>query len=630
MVSTANGHGTAHRGAAVLAALGIVYGDIGTSPLYAFREAVHAGAGSGLSAEESVFGVLSLITWALILVISIKYCIFILKADNRGEGGILALIALVNPARFARRWQYPVVAVGLVGAALLYADGAITPAISILSAAEGVAVYAPGLQSAIVPLTTVVIVLLFLMQRQGTARISRVFGPVILIWFLVIGILGLVSIVGMPGVLRALGPHYALRFLFDEGGTSLAIIGAVFLVVTGGEALYADMGHVGRRPIRITWFAVVLPALLLNYFGQGALVLAQPDAIENPFYRLAPEWAHWPMIALATAAAIIASQAIISGAFSLTQQAVNLGFLPRMRIVHTAGEMRGQIYVPFVNWLLLAATLAAVWGFGTSSALAGAYGVAISALMAITTILASLVALRWGYPKAVVYAIAAAILFVDLSFAIATFTKIAVGGWFPIVGAVGIVLLMLTWRTGRRLLQVARDKQRMPTADFVAKLAEKGGIVRVPGTALFLSTATAAIPRILIRHLKLNHSLHEEVFVVSVTTVETPRVDYDSRIAVEEVSPGIRRITLRFGFMETPDVPWALIAATAAGRCPELDPGEVTYFVGRETVVPTPGGGMAPWRERLFSFMSRNAQMSAAHFHLPLAQVIEVGIPLEI
>ncbi|MGV8840157.1 MAG: potassium transporter Kup [Bauldia sp.] len=630
MVSTANGHGTALKGAAVLAALGIVYGDIGTSPLYAFREAVHAGAGSGLGAEESVFGVLSLITWALILVISIKYCVFILKADNRGEGGILALIALVNPARFGGRWQYVVIAIGLIGAALLYADGAITPAISILSAAEGIAVYAPRLESAIVPATTVLVLALFLVQRQGTARISRVFGPVILVWFVAIGGLGLVSIIGMPDVLRALGPHHALRFLVDEGGASLAIIGAVFLVVTGGEALYADMGHVGRRPIRLTWFAVVLPALLLNYFGQGALVLAQPDALENPFYRLAPEWAHWPMIALATAAAIIASQAIISGAFSLTQQAVNLGFLPRMRIIHTAGEMRGQIYVPLVNWLLLAATLAAVWGFGTSSALAGAYGVAISALMAITTILASLVALRWGYPKVVVYAVAATILLVDVSFAVATFTKIAVGGWFPIVGAVGIVLLTLTWRTGRRLLQVARDEQRMPTAEFVAKLAEKGAIVRVPGTAMFLSTATATIPRILIRHLKLNHSLHEEVFVVSVITVETPRVDYESRIEIEDVTPGIRRITLRFGFMETPDVPWALIAATAAGRCPELDPSEVTYFVGRETVVPTPGGGMAPWRERLFSFMSRNAQMSAAHFHLPLAQVIEVGIPLEI
>jgi KUP system potassium uptake protein len=451
----------ANRGpvaAATLAALGIVYGDIGTSPLYALKEAARAAGAGGPPPPDAVVGVLSVILWSLIIVVSLKYALLILRADNRGEGGIVAMLALLG-ARDAKRgtWRAYLLVLGLVGAALLYGDGVITPAISVLSAVEGLKLDAPQLEPVIIPLTLAILVALFLVQHRGTGFIGAIFGPVMLLWFLLIGILGIGGILQAPGVLAAVNPFRALDYLLRAGsGIGLTVLGAAFLAVTGGEAMYADMGHFGRLPIRLGWFVVALPGLVLNYFGQGALLMVHPDAIENPFFLLAPDWAHYPLVAFATAAAIIASQAIISGAFSLTQQAIQLGFLPRMRVLHTASHERGQIYVPLVNWLLAAVTLGAVVAFGSSEALAGAYGVAVSLLMAITTVLAALVALRWGYNPVLVVAVNGAFLLGDLLFFAANATKLHHGGWFPLVLAAAIAFLMLTWRKGALLLEAAR------------------------------------------------------------------------------------------------------------------------------------------------------------------------------
>lgn len=618
--------------AATLGALGIVYGDIGTSPLYAFKEAVKAATASGAPVGDAVLGIVSLIIWSLILIISLKYAILIMRADNRGEGGIVALLALLR-ARHARpgTWRAAVLMLGLLGAALLYGDGAITPAISVLSAVEGLKVDAPKLAPLVVPITIAVLVCLFAVQRRGTGFIGGIFGPIMLAWFFVIAILGIRGIAMAPGILGAFNPLNAIGFLIQAPTwVAFAVLGATFLAVTGGEAMYADMGHFGRAPIRLAWFAIVLPALVLNYFGQGALLLSDPNALDNPFYQLAPNWFHYPLVAFATVATVIASQAIISGAFSLTQQTIQLGFLPRLNIFHTASHERGQIYVPVVNWTLAVATLGAVIGFGTSDALAGAYGIAVSLLMAITTFLAALVAIQWGFNKFLVFAVNGFFLIIDLIFFAANSVKLLEGGWFPLLLAAAVAFLMLTWRRGQRLAEKARSTMRESEGDFIKNLCENPP-ARLPGTAAFFTSGTVGIPLPLSHHLRHIYALHERVLLVTVLTSEDPRVLKEDRVELRDLSAGVTRVTLHFGFTESPSVPEGLsYAMEKAGlSCGKLH--EISYYIGRETIIPTAHiPGMWVWREALFSFMQRNAERSAAYFCIPAAQVVEVGIEIEI
>lgn len=617
---------------ATLSALGIVYGDIGTSPLYAFREAIKAATTSGAQVSDAVLGIISLIVWSLILIVSLKYAILILRADNKGEGGIVALLALLG-ARQARprTWRAGVLMLGLLGAALLYGDGAITPAISVLSAVEGLKVDAPKLSPAVVPLTVIILVCLFAVQRRGTGFIGRIFGPIMLAWFAVIGILGVGGIWMSPGILASFNPIHAMDFLIHAPPmVAFAVLGATFLAVTGGEAMYADMGHFGRVPIQLAWFAIALPALFLNYFGQGALLLADPTALDNPFYKLAPIWFHYPLVALATIATVIASQAIISGAFSLTQQAIQLGFLPRFDILHTASRERGQIYVPIVNWTLAVATLGAVVAFGTSDALAGAYGIAVSLLMAITTFLAALVAIQWGFNKLLVIAVNGFFLIIDLIFFAANSSKLFEGGWFPLLLAAAVALLMLTWRRGQILTEKARSQMRESERDFIRKLCETPP-ARSPGTAAFFTSGTVGVPLPLTHHLKHIYALHERVLLVTILTSEEPRVSDEERVKIHDLSAGVTRVILAFGFMESPSIPIGLqYAMEAEGLiCGKLN--EISYYLGSETIVPAPGiPGMWIWREALYSFMLRNAQRSAAYFGIPAAQVVEIGLEIEI
>jgi KUP system potassium uptake protein len=617
--------------ALLLGALGVVYGDIGTSPLYAYKEAVKA-AGAGNVTPVAVIGAVSLIFWALILVVSLKYAILILRADNRGEGGIVAMLALLG-ARQARpgTWRGLLLVVGLIGAALLYGDGAITPAISVLSALEGVKVDAPRLAPYVVPITLAILVVLFAVQSQGVAKIGRIFGPVMFAWFCALALLGIGGILHAPQILQGLNPLRAVDFLFHAGwGVSFAMLGAAFLAVTGGEAMYADLGHFGARPIRVAWFALVLPALILNYFGQGALLLAEPDAIENPFFRLAPDWAHIPLVALATMATIIASQAIISGVFSLTQQSIQLGFLPAMRIVQTASDERGQIYVPGVNWLLAVATLAAVVVFGSSDALAGAYGIAVSMLMAITTLLAALIALRWGYNPIAVFAVNGFFLAIDLVFFGANSVKIMEGGWFPLVLAGFVALMMLTWRKGNMLVEEARVALRLPEDAFLAGLQHRA-LTRLPGTAAFLSAAEHGIPLHLSRLVERSRALHERVLIVTALYEETPTVPLSDRAHVTVLAPDFYRVVLRYGFMEEASIPEGIACAVESRHLPPHFLDDMTVFVGHETVIPkSDERGMAVWRENLFAFMQRNAERTGAFFGVPTRQVVEVGTEIEI
>jgi KUP system potassium uptake protein len=541
--------------AVTLGALGVVYGDIGTSPLYALKEAVKAASAGGAPTPEAVLGVVSLILWSLILIISLKYAILICRADNRGEGGIVALLAVLR-ARHARpgTWRSAVLMLGLLGAALLYGDGAITPAISVLSAVEGLKVDAPSLAPAVIPITIVILLGVFLAQRHGTGFIGSIFGPIMLLWFVVIGALGLRGIVMAPGILAGFNPLHAVALLMHGPPmVSFAVLGATFLAVTGGEAMYADMGHFGRLPIRLAWFSVVLPALFLNYCGQGALLLADPSAADNPFYQLAPDWFHYPLVAFATVATVIASQAIISGCFSLTQQAIQLGFLPRVNIRHTASH-RGQIYVPIVNWTLAAATLGAVVAFGSSDGLAGAYGIAVSLLMAITTFLAALVAIQWGFNPLLVIAVNGCFLIIDLIFFSANSLKLFDGGWFPLLLAGSIAFVMLTWRRGQRLTERARQAMRESEKEFVAHMCEEPP-VRLPGTAAFLTSSTAGVPLPLTHHLKHIYALHERVLLVTVLTSEEPHVSEEARVELHELSAGVTRVILFVGFAEMPSVP---------------------------------------------------------------------------
>ncbi|NEU10555.1 potassium transporter Kup [Methylobacterium sp. BTF04] len=626
------GRGSFARPAVLLGALGIVYGDIGTSPLYAFKEAVRAASEGAPPTALAVTGAVSLILWALILIVSIKYAVLILRADNRGEGGIVAMLALLG-ARHAKpgSWQGILLVVGLIGAALLYGDGAITPAISVLSAVEGLKVDAPGLSRFVLPITIAILIGLFLVQSKGVAFIGRIFGPVMLVWFIVLALLGIGGILQAPQILTAVNPMRAVEFLLHAGWhVSFAMLGAAFLAVTGGEAMYADLGHFGAGPIRISWFGLVLPCLVIHYFGQGGLLLAEPDAIENPFYRLSPDWAHYPLIGLATLATVIASQAIISGAFSLTQQSIQLGFLPPMRVVHTAHHERGQIYVPMVNWLLAAATLTAVMVFQTSDALAGAYGIAVASLMAITTLLAALVALKWGYNPVAVVVLNGFFLAIDCVFLAANSVKLFEGGWFPLLLAGLVAFLMLTWLKGTRLVEQARVALRQPEPVFLDQLRRNPPLI-LPGRAAFLSSATSGIPLHMSRFVERSHALHKRILIVTALYEEAPSVPRAERAEVSAVTPDITRLTLHYGFMEDASIPEGLQCAVQAGKLPAEFLEDLTIFIGHETIIPkSDDRGMAEWREGLFAFLLRNAERTGAHFCVPTRQLVEVGTEIEI
>ncbi len=609
-----------------LTALGVVYGDIGTSPLYAVRECFHGEHGMGVS-PANILGVLSLIFWALVLVISIKYLVFILRADNRGEGGILALAALVTPVHAQARTGF-VLTLGLFGAALLYADGMITPAISVLSAVEGLQVAVPQLSEVLLEFIAVLVLLaLFRIQARGTTHVGQLFGPVILLWFLTLTLLGLYWIASDPGVLLAINPYYALQFFVSNGWHGFMILGTVFLVVTGGEALYADIGHFGVKPIQIAWFAVALPALLINYFGQGALLLHHPESASNPFYHMAPTWALYPLVFLATAAAVIASQAVITGSYSLTLQAIQLGYCPRLTIEHTSHHQKGQIYIPAINWILMVACVGLVLGFESSSNLAAAYGVAITISMVITSMLFFVLVKdhwKWSLPLAV--GVSGAFLIIDVSFFGANALKLFHGGWFPLVVAGIVYLLMTTWRQGRMLVTTRLRQRHIPLELYIAELLSAPPL-RVPGVAVFMSSNPIGTPQALRHNVTHNKVLHQTVAIVVVETAEIPRVDPPGKAEIEQVGEGFWRIILKYGFMDEPDVPKALACIDQPGL--DFSNG-ITYFLGRETLLATDKPGMAVWRERLFVWLSRNAQPATHFYRLPPDRVMEVGVQIEL
>ncbi len=609
-----------------LGALGVVYGDIGTSPLYAVRECLTVPHGVPVL-RENVFGVLSLIFWSLVVVVTLKYHVYVLRLDNRGEGGILALMGLIRLDRQKRRaMRWILAALGVFGAALLYGDGMITPAISVLSAIEGLSVATHFFDEFVVPITIVILVGLFMFQRHGTGRVGAVFGPVMLIWFSTLAALGVSWIVREPSVLGAINPAYAVRFFSHNGFHGFLVLGLVFLVATGGEALYADLGHFGERPIQIDWFFMVGPSLLLNYFGQGALLLKNPAAIDNPFYRLAPGVLLYPLVVLSAAATIIASQAIISGAFSLTRQAVQLGYMPRVQIDHTSVREIGQIYIPSVNWALAAATVALVLGFRSSSNLAAAYGVAVTTTMVITTFLAYFVSRdRWGKPLALTVTIG--FLIADLAFFFANIVKVPHGGWFPLLVAIGVFTIMTTWRSGRRIL-TERIREGALSDELFLRDVERRKPPRVAGTAVFMDRTVEGVPLALLHNLKHNKVLHQKVVLLTVETKEIPYVPDDEELEVRELGHGVYRVVLRYGFMESPDVPEALRRVSH----PDLtfDEGTTTFFLGRETLLATKRPGMAIWRERLFSWMTRNAQGAPIYFRLPPNRVVELGAQIEL
>jgi KUP system potassium uptake protein len=626
-------HGTRDLFGLSLGALGIVYGDIGTSPLYALRECFHGEHGIHPT-HDNVLGVLSLVFWVLIVTISIKYLIFVMRADNRGEGGILALMSLI-PKKLRRvgpEGHWVLVALGLFGAALLYGDGMITPAISVLSAVEGLSVATPYFNPYVVPITIVVLFGLFLIQRRGTAGIGALFGPVMILWFLVLAVLGILWTVRYPAVLGAVNPWHAVRFFLENRWRGFLVLGSVFLVVTGGEALYADMGHFGRRPIRLAWFTVVLPCLLLNYFGQGALLLTHPDAAKNPFYelaaRLGPSWLLYPMVVLSTFATIIASQAVISGAFSLTRQAVQLGYIPRIAIVHTSKKEIGQIYIPSVNWLLMLATFALVFGFQKSTNLAAAYGVAVTATMVITTILAYVVERQvWGWSRWVAVPLAAFFLLIDSSFFGANIIKVEDGGWFPLLVGIAVYTLMATWKKGRQILAERLAREAQPLDTFVENVGPDSPI-RVPGTAVFLSRDPKGVPTALLHNLKHNKILHSRVIVLTMVIEEVPAVPPEERLEVQSLGKEFYRVITHYGFMQHPTVPEVLGLLKEKGI--ELDEMSTTFFVGRETLIASKEPGMAIWREKLFALMVRNAQRPTDFFRIPANRVVELGMQVRL
>lgn len=602
-----------------LAAIGVVYGDIGTSPLYAVRECFYGPHGVGVSIAN-VLGVLSLIFWTVVIVVTLKYHVYVLRMDNRGEGGIMALMSLVH-GKVAGRARWLVLLLGLFGAALLYADGVLTPAISVLGAMEGLEVGHANFGRFIVPLSIAILVALFVFQRRGTAGVGAVFGPVILVWFLTLTVLGIRGILLNPGVLAAVNPVYAVRFFVGNGVAGFLVLGAVFLVATGGEALYADLGHFHERAIQLDWFCVVGPSLLLNYFGQGALVLTTPSTAENPFYLLSPEWGRYPLLLLSTMAAIIASQAIISGSFSLTRQAVQLGYLPRLRIQHTSAREIGQIYVPQVNWLLMVATLAVVVGFQNSSNVASAYGVALTATMLITTLLAFVVTRRlWGWKLWQSIAVTGMFLIADLSFFGSMIVKLLAGGWFPLAVGALVFTIMTTWYRGRALLAKQVQENMVPLDDFFELMAVEP-TVRVPGTAVFMTGNPTGTPPALMNNFLHNHAVHEQVLLLTIAIEEIARVDDDERVRVEQLKNGFKRVVARYGFMESPDV----VAMLARKDTPSPPIEYTTFFLGNEIVLAEGHSKMARWRTHLFSFLARNAVRPTTFFNIPRERVVEIG-----
>ena len=632
--ATVRAHGTSHSLLHLsLTALGVVYGDIGTSVLYSMRECFF-GSHSVPPTPGNVLGVLSLIIYSLLLVISVKYVAIVMRADNQGEGGVLALTALI-PGRTRAPVAGPrlavgrpvLVALGIFGTALLYGDGMITPAISVLGAIEGLEVATPLFEPYVVPATVAILVGLFFIQKYGTHRVGGLFGPVMVMWFVTLAVLGLAWIVRMPAILSAFDPRHAVAFFATNGFTGFLVLGAVFLVVTGGEALYADMGHFGTRPIRYAWFALVLPALILNYLGQGALLLADPE-VAHPFFLLAPSWALLPLVALATAAAIIASQALISGAFSITRQAIQLGLVPRLEVEHTsAGEM-GQIYVPQINWALMFATVVIVIGFGSSSALAAAYGIAVTLTMVITVLLLYVIMTeRWRWPKPAAVAVTLVFLTIDLAFFGANALKVLQGGWVTLAVALLLFTLMTTWRTGRQLVAERLTARAVPLNAFIDTISATQP-VRVPGTAVFMTAQPVGTPPALAHNLRYNKVLHEHVIVLTVSTAQQPHVAAKDRISIEPLGHNLFNVRVQYGFMEDPDVPQAVDQIRRQGFV--LDPDDLTYFLGRETLIVTRRKGMAIWREELFIFMARNAVRATAFFRLPPERVVELGVQVEI
>jgi KUP system potassium uptake protein len=610
-------------------ALGVVYGDIGTSPLYALREAFHGDHAIPLSAGN-LMGVLSLVFWSIVLVVTIKYHLVIIRADNKGEGGVLALMALIHGARLARslKPRRIIILLGIFGAALMYADGGLTPAISVMSAVEGLQVAAPGLAHWVIPITLAILVGLFVVQRHGTHRIGVIFGPVMLTWFAVLAALGISQIVRAPEVLAAVSPHHAVRFFAEDPARGLLVLGAVFLVVTGSETLYADLGHFGHRAIQLAWFGVALPALLLNYFGQGALLLRDPSAAVNPFFRSAPSWGLYPLVVLATAAAVIASQAVISGAFSLARQAVQLGYVPRLNIEHTSSREIGQIYVPFINWSLMLLTGMLVVGFGSSSNIAGAYGVALSTLMVITTLMFAVMSHEvWRWTLGRTLLVAAAFLALDLPFFAANALKIPQGGWVPLAIALAVYMLMSTWKRGREILYARLQERSLPWNMLLADLAADPPI-RVPGTAVFMTGNPGSTPPALVHNLTHNKVLHEQVVFLSVMTRDVPHVPNDERVEVEALGKSTYAVVSHYGFMDDPDVTEIVKACREQGLKFEIS--ATTFFMGRETLIASDRPGMAKWRERVFAFMSRNAMRATAFYQIPAEQVFEVGAQVEL
>lgn len=612
-------------GALALGALGIVYGDIGTSPLYAFREAFEH---QHLDASNPVyaFGVASLAFWALVIIISIKYLTFVMKADNHGEGGILALTAMVMPKGTLKGRGRVVVGLGVFGTALLYGDGLITPAISVLSAVEGVKEATTALDDFIIPIAVVILAMLFLVQKRGTAGIGRVFGPVMMVWFTVLGLLGLGQLLEDASVLKAVNPTYAVDFFAESPMKSFLTLGSIFLVVTGGEALYADMGHFGRRPILWSWYGLVLPGLLLNYFGQASLILNDPEAVERPLFKMAPEWGVLPLVVLATMATVIASQALISGAFSLTVQAVQLDYLPRVKISHTSSSHRGQVYVPLVNWLLMIGCIGLVVTFQSSKALASAYGIAVTSTMLVTTLLFYEVCRnRWSWPVWKAMAVCGPLAVVDAAFLGANIPKIPHGGWFPLLVAIVLLAQMTTWRRGRQLVAARIHRGERP---IVEVLDEHVDVARVAGTAVFMFKDLGKAPPALVNNLKHNKVLHKCTLIVAVQTAEVPRVDPSERTVVTKVEPGVFQILLRFGFMEEPDVVSALSSIKERGL--DFDPKQATFFLGHESIVAGKAPGMNPVAEQLFVLLNRGADSAGRFFNLPKDQIFEVGSHVEI
>ncbi len=631
--TSTHGHSPCPRGKALVllafGALGVVYGDIGTSPLYSVRECFYGLHGVAVN-RTNVLGVLSLIFWVLTLIVSVKYIAFVLRADNKGEGGVLSLMALAMPEKRGERPRgIPrlVIALGVFGAALLYGDGIITPAVSILSAVEGLKVATPKFDPYVIPIAVVIIVGLFAVQRSGTARMGAIFGPITFVWFIAIAALGIRGIVRDPSVFAAVNPWYAVNFIMHAGKLGFFVLGAVVLAITGGEALYADMGHFGRRPIRVAWYALVLPSLMLNYFGQGALLLTDPSAKDNPFYNLCPPWALYPMVVIATSAAIIASQALISGAFSLTMQAIQLGYSPRMQIDHTSSETRGQIYMPHLNWILMFSCIGLVLGFKSSSNLAAAYGVAVTFTMFVTTILFYFAARRlWGWKAVPTALLCGVFLIIEGTLCMANLLKITHGGWFPIVVAVLVYTVMTTWKTGRRVLGERLRGSMIPLTLFLDDI-ETTAPHRVSGTAIFLSSNAESTPLAMLHNLKHNRVLHEQVIFLTIIVQDVPHVDKHERVQVETLRPGFHRVIAHYGFMEDPNVPDVLNRALKRGL--KFEWMTTTFFLSRETIIPTKHPGMAIWRERLFAFLARNAQRPTDFFRIPANRVIELGMQVE-